>query len=144
MHTEGQPADHPANSHAFSRRQMLATSASALVGAALASRAQGATTKTDIGDMRPLVNFTLEGKSALVTGAARGIGRAIAVALAAAGADVMGLDICAAAAPNLVYEPATPDDLEETGKLVREQKRWIGVKGDIRDMPALNGAVERA
>jgi NAD(P)-dependent dehydrogenase (short-subunit alcohol dehydrogenase family) len=145
MHSEEPASDHLSNPKSVSRRQMLATSATALVGATIASRSRGATTKSDIGDMRPLVNFSLEGKSALVTGAARGIGRAIAVALAAAGADVMGLDVCAAAAPNLVYEPATPDDLDETGKLVGEQKRrWIGVKADIRDMPALKGAVERA
>ncbi|HEY0369866.1 MAG TPA: SDR family NAD(P)-dependent oxidoreductase, partial [Chthoniobacterales bacterium] len=108
-------------------------------------RASAATSKTDIGDMTPHVNFSLEGKSALVTGAARGIGRAICVALAAAGADVLGFDICAVAAPNLVYEPATPDDLEQTGKLVYEMKRkWIGVKADVRDIPAMKAAVDRA
>jgi NAD(P)-dependent dehydrogenase (short-subunit alcohol dehydrogenase family) len=131
----------------MSRRRMLATSAGALVGASVMSaRGQSSTaTGRDVGDMTPHVNFSLAGKSALVTGAARGIGRAIAVALAAGGADVMGLDICAVAAPNLVYPPATPEELAETGKLVEAQKRrWIGVKGDIRDMPTLKGAVERA
>src|SRR2546423_12992835 len=102
-------------------------------------------TSNDIGNKTPHVNFSLNGKSTLVTGAARGIGRAICVALAAAGADVMGLDICAVAAPNLVYPPAKPEDLEQTGKLVTEQKRrWIGVKGDIRDMATLKSAVGRA
>lgn len=38
--------------------------------------------------MTDLPSFDLSGKTALVTGAARGLGRAIAVALAAAGADV--------------------------------------------------------
>jgi NAD(P)-dependent dehydrogenase (short-subunit alcohol dehydrogenase family) len=38
--------------------------------------------------MEPLPDFSLAGKSALVTGAARGLGRAIAVALAKAGAVV--------------------------------------------------------
>src|SRR5437868_4332084 len=129
----------------ISRRRMIATSAGALLGAAMNQSAEAATTQSDVGDKTPHVNFSLEGKSALVTGAARGIGRAIAVALAAAGADIMGLDICAVAAPNLVYPPATPEDLAETGRLVESQKRrWIGVKGDIRDMPAMKGAVERA
>src|SRR6267154_3605003 len=129
----------------ISRRRMLATSASALVGASVLGRAQGVLTKTDVGDKTPHLNFSLQEKSALVTGAARGIGRAIAVALAAAGADVMGLDICAVAAPNLVYPPATPDDLAETGKLVEAQKRrWIPIKADIRDMTAVKAAVERA
>ena len=131
--------------HTISRRRMLATSAGALVGASIAARSESATTNTNVGDMQPHVNFALAGKSALVTGAARGIGRAICVALAAGGADVMGLDICAVAAPNLVYPPAKPEDLEQTGKLVTEQKRrWIGVKGDIRDMATLKSAVERA
>jgi 3-oxoacyl-[acyl-carrier protein] reductase len=38
--------------------------------------------------LRRFVKMQLEGKIALVTGASRGIGKAIAVALAAAGADV--------------------------------------------------------
>jgi NAD(P)-dependent dehydrogenase (short-subunit alcohol dehydrogenase family) len=92
----------------------------------------------------PHLQFSLDGKAALVTGAARGIGQAICVALAAAGADVIGFDICAVAAPNLVYPPATEEELEQTGKLVEGQKRrWIGIKGDVRDMSALRGAVER-
>ncbi len=123
---------------------MLAASASALAAVTLPTSSQGATTATDIGDMKPHVNFSLEGKAALVTGAARGIGRAIAVALAAAGADVVGLDICKLAAPGLVYPPASSDDLQQTGKLVQEQKRrWLGIEADVRDMPALRSSVER-
>jgi NAD(P)-dependent dehydrogenase (short-subunit alcohol dehydrogenase family) len=100
--------------------------------------------RADVGDKTPHLNFTLQGKSALVTGAARGIGRAICAALAAAGADVMGLDICGVAAPNLVYPPATPEELEQTGKMVEaEKRRWIGAKVDIRDMSALRQAVDR-
>ena len=37
-----------------------------------------------------LDRFRLDGKTALVTGARRGIGRAMAVALAEAGADIVG------------------------------------------------------
>jgi len=104
-----------------------------------------ATSSDDIGDKTPHVNFSLEGKSALVTGAARGIGQAICAALAAAGADVMGLDICAVAAPNLIYPPATEGQLEQTGKIVEGAKRhWIPVKADIRDAKAMRAAVERA
>jgi NAD(P)-dependent dehydrogenase (short-subunit alcohol dehydrogenase family) len=129
----------------ISRRRMIATSASALVGASMLGRAQDVLTNTDVGDKTPHLNFSLQAKSALVTGAARGIGRAIAVALAAAGADVMGLDICSVAAPNLVYPPATPDDLAETGEMVEAQKRrWVGVIADVRDMPAMKDAVKRA
>src|SRR5207248_9402430 len=104
---------------AMSRRKMLATSAGAVLGASAVSRAMSPAEQADVGDKTPHVTFSLQGKSALVTGAARGIGRAICVALARAGADVVGLDICAVAAPNLVYPPATPGQLDETGKMFR-------------------------
>ena len=103
------------------------------------------TSSDDIGDKTPHVNFSLDGKSALVTGAARGIGQAVCAALAAAGADVMGLDICAVAAPKLTYPPATEGQLEQTGKMVEGAKRhWIPVKADIRDTKGMRAAVERA
>lgn len=44
-----------------------------------------------------LMNINLEGRTALITGAARGIGRAIAIELAAAGASVMLADVDRAA-----------------------------------------------
>lgn len=128
----------------ISRRKMLITSAGAFIGAS-AARAISPAENVDVGDKTPHTNFALQGKSALVTGAARGIGRAICAALAAAGSDVMGLDVCAAVAPNIVYPPAAPQELDETGKLVEQQKRrWIGVKADIRDISALKAAVNRA
>src|SRR5437763_13064769 len=110
----------------MSRRKMIA---GAVLGASTIARAISPAEKADVGDTTPHVAFSLDGKSALVTGAARGIGRAICAALAAAGADVMGLDICSKAAPNIVYPPATPEELDETGKMVEDQKRrWIAFK----------------
>lgn len=129
----------------MSRRKMLVTSAGAVLGASAITNAMSPAEQSDVGDKTPHVTFNLQGKSALVTGAARGIGRAICAALAAAGADVMGVDVCAVAAPNLVYPSATPEQLDETGKMVEDQnRRWIGVKADIRDMPALRQVVDRA
>jgi NAD(P)-dependent dehydrogenase (short-subunit alcohol dehydrogenase family) len=86
----------------------------------------------------------LQGKVAVVTGAARGIGRATAVALAREGADIAGLDICALVDPRSGVTPATPDDLEETGRLILETgARFIGVELDQRDLPALRAAGAR-
>ena len=38
-----------------------------------------------------MLNFRVDGKLALVTGSSRGIGKAIAIALAEAGADIIGV-----------------------------------------------------
>lgn len=86
----------------------------------------------------------LAGKVAFVTGAARGIGRASAVAMAREGADVVLFDI-AAPVPSIPYPMATRDDLAETERQVRAQgRRCLAVRGDVRDLPALRAAVGRA
>ena len=87
---------------------------------------------------------SLRGKVAVVTGAARGIGRATAIALAREGADIIGLDICAPVDPRSGVEPSTPEDLAETGRLIgMASRRWLGIKLDQRDLPALRSAALR-
>jgi SDR family mycofactocin-dependent oxidoreductase len=86
---------------------------------------------------------SLHGKVAVVTGAARGIGRAAAMAMARAGADIAGIDICAVVDPRSGVAPATPNDLRETGKLVEATGRsWLSIVCDQRDLAALRGAAE--
>ena len=83
----------------------------------------------------------LGGRIALVTGAARGIGRAAAIALAEAGADVVGIDIAGPVSPILDFEPATPTELSETGARVEAAgRRWQAVTLDQRDRAALLAA----
>lgn len=86
----------------------------------------------------------LSGRVAVVTGAARGIGRASAVALARAGADVVGIDIAGAVSPILDFEPATPKDLDATGVAVRGTgRRWMPIVTDQRNLAALREAADR-
>ena len=88
---------------------------------------------------------SLRGKVAVITGAARGIGRATAVAFAQEGADVIGIDICAAVDPRSGVTPSTREDLEETGKLIRAAgRRWLGMEADTHDLPALREAALKA
>jgi 2-deoxy-D-gluconate 3-dehydrogenase len=69
--------------------------------------------------MRVLDLFRLDGKVALVTGAGRGLGQAMAVGLAEAGADVAGLDVIS---------------LEETQSLVKALgPRFLAVDCNLRD-----------
>jgi SDR family mycofactocin-dependent oxidoreductase len=87
---------------------------------------------------------SLLGKVAVVTGAARGIGRATAIAFAREGADIVGVDICAPVDPRSGVRPSTPEDLEETGRLIgAARRRWLGIELDQRDLPALRAAAVR-
>jgi NAD(P)-dependent dehydrogenase (short-subunit alcohol dehydrogenase family) len=85
--------------------------------------------------MAQFPDFRLDGRSALVTGAARGLGRAIALALADAGADlVLGLR-------ELGSAEALEQEIRGMGRDV------LSVQMDVRDLsqigPAIDAAVDR-
>jgi len=83
----------------------------------------------------------LAGKVALVTGAARGQGSNHAVRLAAEGADLVLIDVCAPV-PHLGYPTAAPDDLAETARrVVATGARAHVAEVDVRDAAGLAEAV---
>ncbi len=79
----------------------------------------------------------LDSKVAVISGAARGQGRSHAVNLAAQGASIIALDICADLEGN-TYPLARPEDLEETARLVeKEGVRVHPVIVDLRERGAV-------
>lgn len=85
----------------------------------------------------------LDGRVALVTGGARGQGRAHAIALADAGATVVVCDIAAQIA-TVPYSMATPEDLEATVEAISKAGgRASAAVTDVRDSRAVTELTER-
>jgi NAD(P)-dependent dehydrogenase (short-subunit alcohol dehydrogenase family) len=83
------------------------------------------------------------GKVAVVTGAARGIGRAIAVEFAANGADVIAIDIAGPVSPASDAKPALPAELDETLRQIKAYgRRGETIRADIREIAALRAAAD--
>lgn len=76
-----------------------------------------------------------------ITGVARGQGRSHAIALAAQGASIIGIDACAAVGP-VGYPPATAEDLAVTiGQVEEAGGQMLGRVCDVRDVDALHAAL---
>jgi SDR family mycofactocin-dependent oxidoreductase len=83
----------------------------------------------------------LDGKVAVVSGAARGQGRSHAVNLAAEGASIIALDICADMEGS-TYPLSRPEDLDETARMVeKEAVRCHTVIVDVRERSAVWKAI---
>lgn len=80
----------------------------------------------------------LEGKTALITGAAHGQGRAHAVRFAREGADVIVTDLGDPSAVEVGYQLGTVEELEETARLVEQEgRRAYWAPADVRDRDGL-------
>ena len=86
----------------------------------------------------------LEGKTSLITGGARGQGRAHATTLAREGADIVLCDV-AAPVEEVDYPLATPADVEQTVRTVQSLgRRCLAITADVRDLAAMQDVVAQA
>ena len=86
----------------------------------------------------------LEGRVAIVTGAARGQGRSHALRLAEEGASIVAVDICAPVG-DLPYRPAGLDDLDQTCELLAASGASVeAVVADVRHLDELTAAIVAA
>lgn len=84
----------------------------------------------------------VDGKVALVTGAARGQGRSHCLTLAREGAKIIGLDLCSSI-DEVRYPLATEGDLAETGRLLDEiGAEAVIMQADVRSHDAVRGVVD--
>ena len=75
----------------------------------------------------------LEGKAALVTGASRGIGRAVAIALADVGCDVV-----------VSYRASEHEAHEVVSRIESKGRRALTVQADLANLDGVVGLAERA
>jgi NAD(P)-dependent dehydrogenase (short-subunit alcohol dehydrogenase family) len=92
------------------------------------------TPRPDYGESSYRGSGKLRGKSAIITGGDSGIGRAVALAFAREGADVL-----------ISYLPEEEDDAQEITRVVEETgRRCITVPGDIREESVCRSIIDRA
>ena len=91
-------------------------------------------TAPDFGEQTYVGSGRLKGRSAIITGGDSGIGRAVALAFAREGADVL-----------ISYLPQEEEDAQETRRVVESAgQRCVLVPGDIGDEANCKNIIERA
>ena len=127
-----------------SRRQFLTkTTLAAAAMAATAVSSDALATTTETGD-DAASNKKYAGKTAFITGGARGIGLATGKVLAEQGANIVLYDV---ATPNLKgvdYPLASESELQNAASKIKKMGvRCLAIKGDVRNKTELEQAIKR-
>ncbi|MCB2264419.1 MAG: SDR family NAD(P)-dependent oxidoreductase [Candidatus Thiosymbion ectosymbiont of Robbea hypermnestra] len=133
----GQPVD-------AGRREAIKTGA---LGAAVAAASSviGAGTVFAQESRAVSTSKELAGKTAFITGGARGIGLATAEEMAKAGANIVLFDIASGQIPNVGYPMANESDLQSAkAKVEAVGAKCLAIKGDVRNRRAQESAMDQA
>jgi len=86
----------------------------------------------------------VDGKVALISGAARGQGRSHAIELAKEGARIVAMDVTGGRLDGVEYHTATADDMQETVRLVQQVGgQIVAGAADVRDRAAVDAVVAK-
>ena len=132
---------HDSTAPDLTKRRFMTTAATAAVAAASLPFASSAAAST--GAAVDNTDKEFAGKTAFITGGARGIGFAAAKELASAGANIVLFDI-AGQIGEVPYELATRKDLRQARKEIRSLGvKCMTIQGDVRSSADLNQAVQQ-
>jgi len=132
-------ADHKPK--AVSRRQALRAGGFGALGAAAAAVMHSGTAAAQSADAEK----ELAGKTAFITGGARGIGLACAEELAKAGANIVLFDVATEQLPNVQYPLSNDADLASAkAKIEKLGVGCVAVKSDVRSLNAQKQAMAQA
>ncbi|MEM7552205.1 MAG: SDR family NAD(P)-dependent oxidoreductase [Bacteroidota bacterium] len=131
------------NTNKTTRRDMIKKAAIGATAMA-ASTIFPAITQASERNQEP-VNYQLSGKTAFITGGARGIGLAIAEEMARAGANIVLFDIASGQIPHVGYAVATEGDLQSAKEQIEVLNiKCLAIKGDVRKRDDLENAMKKA
>jgi NAD(P)-dependent dehydrogenase (short-subunit alcohol dehydrogenase family) len=146
VHNDSNRHDNDTNS--TSRRKMLTATTLGAVSVAASSllgKSPAASETAAKPNRQALKNQELEGKTAFITGGARGLGLATAEELAKAGANIVLYDIASGKLPNVQYPIGTDRDLAQAkARIEALGVRCLTFKGDVRDREAQVKAMGQA